>query len=121
VLAGDARKAKAWRADGVYGDAARLARGPACLRLVTAHSLRQLGRAKRVDAVLLSPVFATRSHPGARSLGEVRFLMLARQSPDPVLALGGMTAKRARGLPCHGWAAIDGLVPQKVPKRGESR
>ncbi len=121
VLAGDARMARSWGADGAYGDAAALARGPACLRLVTAHSLRDLSRAKRADAVMLSPVFATRSHPGAPSLGAVRFLMLAHQSPTPVLALGGMTAKRARGLRCHGWAAIDGLVPQKVPIVHESR
>lgn len=121
VLSGDARMARAWGADGAYGDAARLARGPACLRLVTAHSLRELGRAKRADAVLLSPVFATRSHPGARGLGPVRFLLLARQSEVPVIALGGMTAKRARRLSVRAWAAIDGLVPQKVPKPRESR
>lgn len=121
VLAADARKARCWGADGVYGDAARLARGPACLRLVTAHSLRELGRARRADAVLLSPVFATRSHSGAKSLGALRFLMLARQSKAPVIALGGMTAKRARHLPVKAWAAIDGLVPQKVPNAHESR
>lgn len=121
VLAGDARKARSWRADGAYGDAARLARGPACLRLVTAHSLRELGRTKRADGVLLSPVFMTRSHPGAGSLGPLRFLMLARQSKVPVIALGGMTAKRSRRIPISSWAAIDGLVPQKVPKRHESR
>ena len=30
------------------------------------------------DAVLLSPVFPTRSHPGAPVLGPVRFRLLAR-------------------------------------------
>ena len=52
----------------------------------------------RADAVLLSPVFATRSHPGGRALGPLRFLMLARQSPLPVIALGGMTRQRAARL-----------------------
>lgn len=98
-----------------YGAPAMLRRGRG-LRLATAHSLREIGRAVRAqaDAVLLSPVFATRSHPGGPVLGPVRFLLLARQSPLPVIALGGMTAWRARGLPVrgrpvHGWAAIDGL------------
>ncbi|MDF8333509.1 thiamine phosphate synthase [Novosphingobium cyanobacteriorum] len=91
-----------------YGPAARLARR-APLRLATAHSLREIGDAARAQAhaVLLSPVFPTRSHPGGRVLGPVRFLLLARQSPLPVIALGGMDWKRARGLPVHGWAAID--------------
>ncbi len=67
----------------------------------------------RNDAVLLSPVLPTRSHPGAPVLGMVRFLLLARHSPVPVLALGGMNRAAARRLPSRGavqgWAAIDGL------------
>lgn len=60
------------------------------------------------DLILLSPVFATRSHPGAPVLGPVRFGLLARQARTPIVALGGMTAKRARALPdAYGWAAID--------------
>jgi len=81
------------------------------VRLATAHCLRELGLAarRRADAVLFSPVFPTRSHPGARGLGAVRFLHLARQSRLRVLALGGMNARSARRLPGLGWAAIDGL------------
>lgn len=112
VLAGTAREARAWGADGAYGPPAVLAPGPAALRLCTAHSLRELAAAARAraDAVLLSPVFPTRSHPGGRTLGPVRFLLLARHSPIPVIALGGMTAATARRLPGFGWAAIDGLA-----------
>ena len=100
-------------AQGHYGAPSALAGGG--LRLATAHSLREIGAAARVgaDAVLLSPVLPTRSHPGAPVLGMVRFLLLARQSPCPVLALGGMTRRAARRLPrggrVQGWAAIDGL------------
>ncbi|MEO0032326.1 MAG: hypothetical protein RIS94_2084 [Pseudomonadota bacterium] len=111
--------ARACRARGValvlagdgYGPAQGLVRR-APLRLATAHGLREIGDAARAraDAVLLSPVFPTRSHPGAKGLGAVRFLLLARQSPVPVIALGGMTPARARALPVHGWAAIDGLT-----------
>lgn len=86
-------------------------------RLATAHSLREIGRANRfaAEAVLLSPVFATRSHPGCKSLGRVKFLLLAKRARMPVIALGGMTARRFRTLPVHGWAAIDGLSPRWNP------
>lgn len=110
-------------AQGRYGAPASVrGAGAGGLRLATAHSLRELGQAARAraDAVLLSPVLPTRSHPGAPVLGLVRFLLLARQSAVPVLALGGMTRATARRLPPRGpvagWAAIDGLsngVPQK--------
>ena len=80
--------------------------------LATAHGLREIGRANRfgAEAVLISPVYPTRSHPGASALGRVRFLLLARHARMPVIALGGMTERRFRGLPVHGWAAIDGLA-----------
>lgn len=110
VLSGTAREAGGWRADGAYGPPGRLARGPACLRLVTAHSLRELAQASRAraDAILLSPVFPTRSHPGAATLGPVRFRLMARHAKVPVIALGGMTSARARHLRWKNWAAIDG-------------
>ena len=81
-------------------------------RLVTVHSLREIGAAgrARANAVLLSPVFATRSHPGGKALGVVRFRLLAARSLVPVLALGGMDARRARAmaaLGAVGWAGID--------------
>ena len=80
-------------------------------RLATAHDLREIGRANRcgAQAVLLSPVFPTRSHPGRKPLGRFKFLLLARRARMPVIALGGMTARRFRGLRVQGWAAIDGL------------
>lgn len=111
VLVIGARVPGSWRVDGVYGSARELAGKPG-LRLATAHSLHQIGMAVRAGAhaVLLSPVFATRSHPGAPVLGAVRFLALARQSPLPVIALGGMTKARAARLPVAGWAAIDGMI-----------
>lgn len=112
VLSGSARMAQAWGADGCYGPPEALASGPATLRLITAHSLRELGRAAaaRADAVLVSPVFATRSHPGGPTLGPMRFLLLAARAPVPVIALGGMRPRTARRLPGTPWAAIDGLA-----------
>lgn len=102
VLAGEAR----WPADGHYG---RKIMGR--LWLATAHSAREIARAnlRGADAVLLSPVFPTRSHPGAATLGPVRFRLLARLSAVPVVALGGMDRGRALALRWPCWAAIDGL------------
>jgi len=107
VLAGTAREARRRGARASYGPPAA---GPG-LRLATAHSLREIGRANRSGAalVLLSPAFPTRSHPGAPPLGPLRFLLLAGRSLCPVVALGGMNRRTARRLPGHGWAAIDGL------------
>ncbi|VWX53266.1 thiamine phosphate synthase [Novosphingobium sp. 9U] len=116
VLSGSASEARRWRADGAYGAAPRLASGPATQRLVTVHSLLELGAANRTraDAVLLSPVFATGSHPGARGLGPVRFRLLAAHAQVPVIALGGMDARRARHIGAKHWAAIASLAqPRK--------
>jgi thiamine-phosphate pyrophosphorylase len=111
ILAGSIAQARRWRADGVYGPTRVIGSGPALLRLATAHSLHEIGARARVraDAILLSPVFATRSHPGASSLGAVRFRLLAARARVPVIALGGMTQRNARRLRWHRWAAIDGL------------
>jgi thiamine-phosphate pyrophosphorylase len=114
VLSGSARQARRWGADGAYGAGPVLASGPAMPRLVTVHSLKELRKARRADAVLLSPVFSTRSHPGAKPLGSLRFRLLATHAQVPAIALGGMTAKRARQLGRqHGiqsWAAIDRII-----------
>jgi len=112
VLSGTASQARRWHADGAYGPPARLVRGPQALRLVTVHSLREIGQANRMraDAVLLSPVYPTRSHPGAANLGPVRFRLLAARSRVPVIALGGMTARRARRLGKMKWAAIQAFA-----------
>jgi thiamine-phosphate pyrophosphorylase len=56
------------------------------------------------DAVLLSPVFATASHPGAHTLSAVRANIIAAQSCVPVYAMGGVTARNARLL--HGFTGI---------------
>lgn len=110
VLAGTMRQARRWGADGAYGPAALLARGGAGLRLVTVHSLAELTRASRADALVLSPVHPTRSHPGGKVLGPQRFHLLAALARVPVIALGGMDARRARVLGGVRWAAIDAFL-----------
>jgi thiamine-phosphate pyrophosphorylase len=91
-------------ADGVHG------RRGAGLRSASAHNLWEIRVAERqgADLIFLSPVFPTRSHPSARTLGPDRFALLARQASVPVIALGGMDScafARLRGA--HGWGGID--------------
>ncbi len=120
ILAGSPAQARAWRADGSCGPPAALAlRRAGLLRLATAHDLREIAAANRarVDATLLSPVFPTRSHPGAPTLGPLRFRLLANRAAAPVVALGGMTRAAARRLRWARWAAIDGLSQPRSPAR----
>jgi thiamine-phosphate pyrophosphorylase len=80
------------------------------LRTASAHSAVEIRRAERLgaDLIFLSPVFATRSHPGGAALGPARFASLARRTRLPVVALGGMDAERFGALRgAYGWAGVD--------------
>lgn len=97
-------RGKGPRGDGAHGP------GRGGLRSASVHNLRELKVAERVGAVLvfLSPAFPTRSHPGARALGPVRFGLISRQARIPIIALGGVDERKARRLPhIYGWAGID--------------
>jgi thiamine-phosphate pyrophosphorylase len=119
LLAGDAAQARSWGADGHHGRTPDLTgSGPKrkpWLHSAPAHDLKELRAAIRAgaEAVLLSPLFATRSHPGAKPLGPARFAAIARRSSVPVIALGGVRPRHAglvRRLGAQGLAAIDGLT-----------
>ena len=112
ILADSALTAREWGADGIYG--APLALYPQrrdLVQIATTHDLGEVGEANRAgaDAIMLSPAFPTRSHPGAPNLGPLRFRLLAQRSRAPVIALGGMTQATAHRLDWPRWAAIDGL------------
>lgn len=84
--------------------------------LYPAHSMREAvaARRARADLVLVSPIYPTRTHPGAPTLGPIRAALIARAARVPAIALGGMNAirfKRLRAMGFAGWAAIDGLTP----------
>lgn len=121
ILAGPVALARAWGADGSHGhDRSKSDR----LRTAPVHGLREIRQAESAGAHLLflSPLFPTRSHPGGRALGRVRFAGLARAARRPVVALGGVDAKRARGLRrlgAHGWAGIDAWT--EADRTGRSR
>ncbi len=85
--------------------------------LVTAaaHDLPAALRARRagVDAVVVSPVFPSRSPSAGRAIGVRAFAALARAAATPAYALGGVNAHTARRLATSGaagLAAIDGLT-----------
>nr|WP_306437056.1 thiamine phosphate synthase [Porphyrobacter sp. GA68] len=109
-------RAWGWGEDGTYGPANFIAAQPG-LRLATAHDAAEIAAAKAAsaDGVFVSPVFPTRSHPGAASLGPARFQRLAALARMPVIALGGMTHDRARMLGIARWGAIDGLAAPAIP------
>ena len=111
ILSGSVELAQAWGADGIYGSPESLGAPSPFLRFATAHDAREiaLANAAKADGVFLSPVFPTRSHPGGQCLGAATFHDLAAQAEMPVIALGGMTAERAKMLDWPRWAAIDGL------------
>lgn len=84
-----------------------------------AHALPAVIRANHypyMEAVFISPVFETGSHPGARPLGPVRFAALARACRHPVIALGGLkTAKmrRLQGAGIGGIAMVSSWLGQR--------
>lgn len=74
------------------------------------HSLQEAETVAREGAalVLISPVFATRSHQECRPLGIELATQLAKAALVPAIALGGMNERRFAQLEgFHGWAGID--------------
>ena len=95
--------------DGVHNARRRPARG---LLTRAVHSLGEARGAARAgaDLIFVSPVFATRSHPGARALGTTNALRIARIFGGRAIALGGVTRAEGKLLMrqgFYGWAAID--------------
>jgi thiamine-phosphate pyrophosphorylase len=88
------------------------ARHPRWLITVAAHSPRAARNAS-ADAVVLSTVFESASPSAGRPLGPLRLAAIARASPVPVYALGGVDMKNARRLRATGVvgiAAVEGIV-----------
>ncbi len=113
LLAGLPREAQAWGADGFHGRVGRRLT-PQQWHSAPVHDAPEIRAAETLgaDCLLLSPVFATRSHPDGAALGRLRFGLLRGQTGLPVYALGGMNTIRAHslaGFKLAGWAGIDAL------------
>ncbi|WP_425063866.1 thiamine phosphate synthase [Pyruvatibacter mobilis] len=88
------------------------------LRVTTAVHSSTVARAARsgplvADAVTLSPVFETKSHPGAHTLGPLGLSKLLREvAPLPAYALGGIhTGNARRAMACAGsWPNLVGVA-----------
>jgi thiamine-phosphate pyrophosphorylase len=107
LVAGDPLLATRLGADGFHLPEARMgeaaywrARFSNVTITTAAHCLRALSRAQSlpVDAIFLSPVFSTSSHPDRVALTPVRANLMARSFSKPVYALGGIDARNARRL-----------------------
>ena len=82
--------------------------GASGLNTASAHSREGVLNAQGigVDAILLGPVFRTRSGAGNPPLGLFRASQIARAVAAPVIALGGVTAASAQRLSGRGFAGV---------------
>ena len=115
LIAGDAPLALALGADGVHLPQRQMAEACAIRArhrtlVITAaiHSFGALGNASLlpIDALFLSPVFATASHPGGAALSPMRANLIARAAKRPVYALGGINAHNALRLSPEAFAGL---------------
>lgn len=132
ILAGSPARALRWGADGVHlrqhqAAQARVVRRSRLMLTMPAHDAAEARAVRRAaaQAVFISPLHPTRSHPGARALGAAAWLRLARQAGGRPIALGGMNPARSRALRLQsagsriqpGWAAIDAWVEKAAKRR----
>lgn len=120
LVAGDMDLARAVGAAGVHAPERDLdkiagwrAAWPDAVITAAVHSAKVLPRAAGADGALVSPVFATQSHPDAATLGRAGLVALMEKSSLPVIALGGISAATVQdlqGLPLAGIAAIGALA-----------
>jgi thiamine-phosphate pyrophosphorylase len=118
LLAGPPRLAVAWRADGAHGRSPHRHASRPLVRSAPCHGRSDLIAARRAGVTLrfVSPIHATRSHPGAPALGRVRTGLMIRGERVGIVALGGMTHRRSQTLYALGitrWAAIDAWLESR--------
>lgn len=105
LIAGDLDLAERLDADGIHASEANLSyikqwrkRHARWLITGAAHGTQAASQAEGANAILLSPVFPTTSHPGTLALGVQAFDAMASHIQLPVYALGGVTAANADQL-----------------------
>lgn len=112
LVAGDTNLATKIGADGIHLPENMIEgfNRPKNLRIVTAavHSKTAITKAINagVDAVLLSPVLKTDSHPSLKPLGIDKFGHLVNEVAFPVYALGGINHNTASQISSSGAAGI---------------
>lgn len=88
---------------------------PNLLFTTACHNLRSLCAAERanMDAILLSPLFKTQSHPNQKTLGPWAASFYAQRTDLKVYGLGGINYKNGQRLSqarISGFAGISGLI-----------
>lgn len=80
-------------------------------RAARVHTVRELRRAllARTPLILLSPLFATGSHPDWKPIPRMRAAALARLGHRKLVALGGMDARRFAWIERLGFQAWAGI------------
>lgn len=140
LVAGDPHLATEVDADGLHLPERALLRADIQVRLfqrrgklvsAATHIPASVRKAERLglDAALISPIYETASHPGARSLGILRFARMAKRVRIRPIALGGINPSRLNRLLAAGAAGLAGVSgiaevaetlsrrPVKAPKR----
>jgi len=108
LINSDIKLAQEIGADGVHLSGAQLmsiaTRPDLAWCAASCHNEIELRQANQIgiDFAVLSPVLATRSHPGAAHLGWPTFATLAAQSIMPIYALGGMRYDDLEDAQLHG-------------------
>lgn len=124
--------AKAVQADGVHVGAIDIAElpvmrqwlaGDAFALSASCHHAEELQEAydAGADFALLSPVFPTRSHPGAVHLGVERFKELAAAAPLPIVALGGITLENRSEISAYGVAVIRAILDAENARQAAAK
>jgi 8-oxo-dGTP diphosphatase len=117
LVNGDEQAARAAGADGVHWSAALLGqaaeRPQGLLCGASCHTVAELERAEALDCdfAVLGPVRETATHAQSDPLGWQAFARLARGTPIPVFAIGGLQPgdlDEARSHGAHGLAMIRG-------------
>lgn len=111
LVGADPALARALEADGLHLPerlVGEIAGEPDWIVTAAAHSAEAVARAARVgcDAVLVSPVFPSRSPSATTPIGVEAFTALVAASPLPVYALGGVNTKTAPELVGSGAAGF---------------
>jgi len=118
LIAGDIGLARKSKSDGVHFPEHQLGRLPVRRFMPTqwittgaAHNHKSIRRIEvlGLDAALLSPVFSSKSHPGAKALGIWKFTVISRRAEVPVIALGGVRVDHLRRLRLAGASGVAGI------------
>ena len=86
-------------------------------RSVHSVSEAEAARVSGATIIFVSPVFRTRSHPGAQPLGRPVARRIAQAAGVPAIALGGMDAltfARLQRDGFYGWAGIDAWLGDAI-------